>query len=110
MMKVMRALAVGFLFTSTVVGTAHAVDEPKAAAMKAGDTVHACNCGASCPCGSIQAKPGKCSCGKDLAPAKVTKVEAVSMKRSAAAFRASRAALTLSNGSATPRSASGSAL
>ncbi len=29
-----------------------------------------CGCGEACPCNTVSQKPGKCSCGKDLVPAK----------------------------------------
>jgi hypothetical protein len=45
------------------------------APVKAGDAVYVCGCGPECKCGTIQAGPGKCSCGHDLVKAAVTKVE-----------------------------------
>lgn len=44
-----------------------------AAAHKVGDKVYVCTCGEGC-CKTIQAKPGKCGCGKDLTEGTVTKV------------------------------------
>lgn len=43
--------------------------------LKAGDEVKVCGCGAGCPCETISRKDGKCTCGKDLVNAKVTRVE-----------------------------------
>ena len=31
---------------------------------------YVCGCGKDCPCDTISQTPGKCSCGKDLVPAK----------------------------------------
>jgi hypothetical protein len=42
---------------------------------KAGDAVYACTCGEKCPCDTLSRKAGKCTCGKDLAEAKITKVD-----------------------------------
>jgi hypothetical protein len=55
-----------------------AAAKPEAAVVapvKAGDSAYVCGCGPECKCGSIQAGPGKCACGKDLVKATVTKVE-----------------------------------
>jgi hypothetical protein len=71
MIQAMRALAVGFMFMVGFVGVAQADHHMP----KAGDTVHVCSCGPKCPCQAMQAGPGKCGCGKDLAKATVTKVE-----------------------------------
>jgi hypothetical protein len=76
-----RALMVGCVCTLGLAGAARAADEAAAAKagapaeVKKGDTVHVCGCGAGCHCGTIQVGPGKCSCGKDLVKATVTKVE-----------------------------------
>jgi hypothetical protein len=75
-----RALMMGSVLAAGLGGVAGAADESAAkagapAALKKGDTVHVCGCGAGCHCGSIQTGPGKCSCGKDLVKATVTKVE-----------------------------------
>jgi hypothetical protein len=43
--------------------------------LKVGDEVYACGCGAGCSCDTLSRQAGKCSCGKDLVKAKVTKVE-----------------------------------
>lgn len=42
---------------------------------KVGDEKYVCNCGDSCPCKTISMNAGKCTCGKDMVKAKVTKVE-----------------------------------
>ena len=44
-------------------------------ALKVGDEIYACNCGADCPCNTMSRMPGKCTCGKDMVKAKVIKVE-----------------------------------
>jgi hypothetical protein len=44
-------------------------------ALKVGDKVYACNCGADCPCQTMAKKAGKCACAKDMVEATVTKVE-----------------------------------
>lgn len=43
--------------------------------LKAGDEVYACNCGEKCACNTLSKNPGKCTCGKEMVKAKVTKVE-----------------------------------
>ena len=43
---------------------------PAAAAEKApqsSGTIYWCNCGPECKCNSVSTKPGKCSCGKEMA-------------------------------------------
>lgn len=80
MTKLVRTLMLGVVLSAGLVSTASVAEEKgaaKAAAsgVKVGDTVHVCGCGAGCHCGAIKAEPGKCGCGKDLVPAKVTKVE-----------------------------------
>ncbi len=42
---------------------------------KVGDELYVCACGDDCKCDSISRNAGKCTCGKDLVKAKVTKVE-----------------------------------
>jgi hypothetical protein len=78
--NLLRILMLGVVLSSGFAGVASAAEEkaaakPAAAGVKVGDTVHVCGCGAGCTCGTIKAEPGKCSCGQDLIPAKVTKVE-----------------------------------
>ena len=80
MTKLLRTLMMGVLLSAGFSGVASAAEEkaaakPAATGLKAGDTVHVCGCGEGCHCASIKAEPGKCGCGKDLIPAKVTKVE-----------------------------------
>jgi hypothetical protein len=43
--------------------------------LKVGDQIYACNCGEECLCNTMSRNPGKCTCGKDMVKAKVTKVE-----------------------------------
>ncbi len=43
--------------------------------LKVGDEIYACNCGEGCQCNTMSKNPGKCTCGKDMVKAKVTKVE-----------------------------------
>jgi hypothetical protein len=43
--------------------------------LKASDDVYACACGKACSCDTLSHRPGKCTCGIDLAKGKVTKVE-----------------------------------
>jgi hypothetical protein len=42
---------------------------------KVGDELLVCPCGDDCKCDTMARNPGKCSCGKDMIKAKVTKVE-----------------------------------
>jgi hypothetical protein len=80
MTKLLRTVLLGVVVAAGFHGVASAAEEksaarPAAAGVKAGDTVYACGCGAGCSCGAIKSEPGKCGCGKDLVPVKVTKVE-----------------------------------
>jgi hypothetical protein len=71
------ALAVSLLLPAIALAAEKAPPAAAApgAAVKAGDTVHVCGCGASCPCGTIQRGPGKCSCGSPLVKTEVLRVE-----------------------------------
>jgi len=53
---------------------AAAAAEPAKSALKVGDEVFVCNCGAGCPCGSIAMKESKCSCGNKMSKGTVTQV------------------------------------
>lgn len=37
--------------------------------------LYVCNCGDACQCNTVATKPGKCSCGKELAAMHVLKIE-----------------------------------
>lgn len=39
------------------------------------DVIYTCACGPQCHCGSVSLNPGKCTCGKELTPGHVLKVE-----------------------------------
>lgn len=69
MTNLLRVLALGVVLSAGLTGVAFA------GAVKVGDTVHVCGCGGACHCGAAKTEPGKCGCGKDTIPAKVTKVE-----------------------------------
>jgi hypothetical protein len=43
--------------------------------VKVGDELYVCACGEGCPCDTMSRNAGQCTCGKDLAKTKVTKVE-----------------------------------
>ncbi len=80
MTKLLRVALMGVVLTAGFTGVASAGEEKAAAkagasGLKVGDTVHVCGCGEGCHCTAIKAEPGKCGCGKDLIPAKVTKIE-----------------------------------
>ena len=61
---------------SFVVMVAFAFAAEKAAQdLKVGDERYVCNCGPDCPCNTMSVNQGKCTCGKDMVKAKVTKVE-----------------------------------
>jgi len=40
-----------------------------------GSVLYVCNCGEQCKCNTVSTKPGKCSCGQDLAPMHVLKID-----------------------------------
>lgn len=80
MTNVLRTLMLGAVLSLGFAGVASAAEEkaaakPAASGVNVGDSVYVCGCGPGCSCGAIKAEPGKCGCGKDLIPAKVTKVE-----------------------------------
>ena len=77
-----RALSLGLMvlvmmfMTLLAGGVAQAADTHKGhLTLKMGDEVYVCGCGEACPCRMMALKAGKCTCGKDLVKAKVTKVE-----------------------------------
>lgn len=43
--------------------------------LKAGDEIYACNCGEACNCDTMSRNAGKCTCGKEMIKAQVTRVE-----------------------------------
>jgi hypothetical protein len=43
--------------------------------LKVGSEAYVCACGTKCPCETLSLKAGKCSCGRDMVSAKVTKIE-----------------------------------
>ena len=62
--------------------------------LKAGDEVYACNCGEKCPCKMMSTNAGKCTCGKEMVKAKVTKVEGGTAMLSAAGWDKDRPYVT----------------
>ena len=80
MASLVRAALLGFVLSLAPGTVTRATDEtaPSAtpAKYKVGDTVYVCGCGGGkgCGCTTLQAGPGKCHCGSDLVPGKVTKV------------------------------------
>lgn len=82
MRTLLRAVLLGSVISLASGGVARAGEEcprhEKAAAKAAaahtvGDKVYVCTCGEGC-CKTVEAKPGKCGCGKDLTEGTVTKV------------------------------------
>ena len=55
-------------------GLSIAVDKEKAANNK-NSVLYVCNCGPDCKCNTVSTKPGKCTCGTNLAPMHVLKIE-----------------------------------
>ena len=72
MKKAIPALLAAFVLAAAFGAIAA---EPAKMALKAGDEVFVCNCGADCPCSSVATKESNCSCGKAMTRGKVTKVE-----------------------------------
>lgn len=77
-----RAVSLGLMvmvmmfMTVLAAGMAQAAEVHKGHMMlKVGDEVYVCGCGEACPCKMMALKEGKCTCGKDLVKAKVTKVD-----------------------------------
>ncbi len=64
-------LVLMFLAAIVIAGFAFAASEEKGA----GSILYVCNCGADCKCNTVSVKPGKCSCGTELAPTHVLKLE-----------------------------------
>ena len=52
-------------------GSAAAAEKSKLSA----STIYWCNCGPECKCNSVSLKPGKCSCGKEMAGGHVVWIE-----------------------------------
>jgi hypothetical protein len=42
--------------------------------LKVGQEIYVCNCGEKCPCNTMSRNPGNCTCGSEMAKAKVLKV------------------------------------
>jgi hypothetical protein len=68
-----KLLVLVILFSIAIASLAFA-DKTQITA-KVGDELYVCACGDDCKCDSISRNAGKCTCGKDLVKAKVTKVE-----------------------------------
>lgn len=58
--------------------------------LKAGDEIHACDCGEKCACLSLSRNPGKCTCGKEMVKAKVVKAEGGMVTLKAASWEKER--------------------
>ena len=65
-------LAVLFVLASIGMATA---DTKGTMDLKVGDEVYVCNCGEKCPCNTMSRNPGNCTCGSEMAKAKVLNVE-----------------------------------
>jgi hypothetical protein len=74
-MKKSLAVSIAILLCLVMVGISYAALKDGKMKLKVGDEVYVCGCGDGCPCLTMSKAPGKCSCGKDLVKAKVTKVE-----------------------------------
>ncbi|MEN6439276.1 MAG: hypothetical protein ABFD97_11930 [Syntrophobacter sp.] len=61
------------VFAMVFIGAVNA--DAESVKFKKGDEVYVCGCGEGCPCKTMAAKEGKCSCGKDLVKTKIDKVE-----------------------------------
>lgn len=70
-----KTLVVALAFLITLVFSGMALAEAGKLNLKVGDSVYACNCGEDCPCNTMAKKAGKCTCGKEMVQATVTKVE-----------------------------------
>ena len=74
-MKKALAVSIAILLCLVMAGISYAALEKGKMKLNVGDEVYVCGCGDSCPCLTMSKAPGKCSCGKDMVKAKVTKVE-----------------------------------
>ena len=74
MKKIVSGLVILFLLALATAAFAVTPENPKMA-LKAGDEVYACACGATCPCKSMSMQPAKCTCDKDMVKSKVIKIE-----------------------------------
>jgi hypothetical protein len=70
----MKKLLVLMIVFSLALSTLAFADKTRMKA-KVGDEIYVCACGESCPCDTMSRNAGKCTCGKDMAKTKVTKVE-----------------------------------
>ncbi|HUO77047.1 MAG TPA: hypothetical protein VMU21_05655 [Thermodesulfovibrionales bacterium] len=73
-MKRTLLIALSVMLTVALVTFAIAAGKSKME-LKAGDEIYACNCGESCNCDTMSRNAGKCTCGKEMVKAKVTKIE-----------------------------------
>lgn len=73
-MKKVFCILFAISFTMALVASGFADSQGKMN-LKVGDEVYACNCGEKCECNTMSKNPGKCTCGKEMVKAKVTKVE-----------------------------------
>jgi hypothetical protein len=87
----MKRVALVLVIVVSLVAVAMAIAGEKSKLdLKVGDEVYACNCGEKCPCQTMSNNAGKCTCGKDMVKAKVTKVEGGTVQLTAAGWAAAR--------------------
>jgi hypothetical protein len=68
-----KVLVLAILFSVAFASLAFAAKTQMTA--KVGDELFVCACGDDCKCDTMSRNAGKCTCGKDMVKAKVTKVE-----------------------------------
>lgn len=87
----MKRVALVLVIVVSLVAVAMAIAGEKSKLdLKVGDEIYACNCGEKCPCQTMSSNAGKCTCGKDMVKAKVTKVEGDKVQLTAAGWAAER--------------------
>lgn len=75
-MKKSLAMGLAVVFVLVLAGLSLAETVNGKIDLKVGDEVYVCGCGEGCPCMTMSRTVGKCTCGKDLVKAGVTKVSA----------------------------------
>lgn len=86
----MKRIALSLVVVALVSVSLAFAGEKSKLELKAGDEIYACNCGEKCPCQTMSNNAGKCTCGKEMVKAKVSKVEGGSAMLSATGWENAR--------------------
>ena len=73
--RVFLVAAVLVVAVSAGLVLAIAAEQASKEAVAEGSVLYVCDCGEQCKCNTVSTKPGKCSCGQDLVPMHVLKID-----------------------------------